>query len=253
MTDFFSTWCAPPTDEAVGDHVARIVVSTDDAAGINAVISLLPTAYAKKQNLERIARRRGKTGVATLLSNKVPKTKSSRSGDMGEILGTAYVNSALGYDTGPSRLVERDHQEWAMRGDDVLGARLNGNDVELIKVESKSRVKADKAAITDARKGLQRNGDLASSHSLTQFAERLLETDEDLSDALNDLLQDNGLRPENLDHVMFIFTQNNPDTAVRNDLTAYKGKVAQTTVTLRATAHQAFIATSYDTVVTHAP
>ena len=221
--------------------------------GINAVSAILPQSYATNQNLSRIAKRRGKNGVAKLLNNKMPKTKGSRSGDMGEILGTAYVNTVLGYKTGPSRLIQRDHQEWALRGDDVLGARLDGSAVELVKVEAKSRVKARESAIISARQGLQRNGDLASPHSLTQFAERLLETDEALSDAINDLLQENGVRPQQLMHVMFIFTQNDPTTHVNSDLKSYNGSVTQTTVTVRVKAHQDFIANSYDSVVNHAP
>ena len=253
VTDFFSPWCDPATDELVGKHTSRVLVSNDDAVGINAVVALMPGAYAEKENLKRIAKRHGKKGVAKLLSSKVPKTKTGRSGDMGEILGAVYVQSTMGYTTGPSRLIERDHQEWAMRGDDVLGARLNGQKLELVKVEAKSRIKAMKADVTEAREGLLRNGDLASSHSLTQFAERLLKADETLSDAVNDLLQNDGLRPGQFAHVMFIFAGNHPITHIRDDLNAYMGKVAQTTVTVRVGAHQDFIRESYDTAVTNAP
>ncbi len=253
MTDFFSPWCDPPKDETVGEHTARVLVSNDDDIGINAVVTLMPSTYAEKENLKRIAQRHGKEGVATLLSNKVPKTKIGRSGDMGEILGAAYVEGALGYDTGPSRLIERDHQEWAMRGDDILGARLSGQKLELVKVEAKSRAKATKTAVTEARDGLRRNRDLASPHSLTQFAERLLKTNATLSDAVNDVLQKDGLRPGQLAHVMFIFAGNDPINHIRADLNAYTGRVAQTTVTVRVGAHQEFIRKSYDTTVTHAP
>ncbi|AUZ88402.1 hypothetical protein CVO76_12720 [Arthrobacter agilis] len=253
MTDFFSPWCDRPRDETVGKHTSRVLVSNDDVAGINAVATLLPRTYAKKGNLKRIAKRHGKDGVANLLSYKVPKTQRSRSGDMGEILGTAYVQFTLGYSTGPSRLIERDHQEWALRGDDVLGARLNGQTLEMVKVEAKSRAQAPKAAITEAREGLRRNGDLASPHSLVQFAERLLKHNEALSDAINDVLQNKGLRPEHLTHVMFIFAGNHPISHIRDDLNAYKGRVAQSTVTVRVAAHQEFIAESYDLVVKHAP
>lgn len=253
MTDFFTPWCDPPHDEFVGKHISRLIVSNDDDAGIDAVITLLPRIYAKKKNLKRIAKRHGKNGVANLLSDKVPQTQRSRSGDMGEILATAYVQATLGYSTGPSRLIERDHQEWALRGDDVLGARLNGTALELVKVEAKSRAQARKQAITDARDGLRRNGDLASPHSLVQFAERLLKHNEALSDAINDVLQTKGLRPGHLAHVMFIFAGNHPITHVRDDLNTYKGRVAQTTVTLRVGAHQDFISESYNAVLSHAP
>ena len=253
MTDLFSTWCDPPKDEAIGKHTSRLIVSNDDAAGIDAVVMVLPRTYAKRANLRRIAKRYGKSGVVKLLSDKVPQTKTGRSGDMGEILGTAYVQTILGYKTGPSRLIERDHQEWALRGDDILGAKLDGHMLELVKVEAKSRVRASKAAITEARAGLHRNGDLASPHSLVQFAERLLEKNEALSDAINDVLQNSGLRPRQLAHVMFIFAENHPIADVRDDLNAYEGQVRQATVTVRVAAHQDFIATSYESVINDVP
>lgn len=253
MTDFFTIWCDPQEDEPVGKHTASVLVSNDDAAGIAAAVKIMPKSYARKKNLKRIAKRRGKKGVAKLLSNKVPKTQSSRSGDMGEILGTVYLKDRMGYTTGPSRLIERDHQEWAMRGDDILGARCNQQgELELAKVEAKSRAQAEEATITEARTGLLRNGDLASSHSLTQFAERLLKKHDALSDAVNDMLQNDGLRPGMITHVMFIFAGNHPISHVRSDLNAYKGKVTQKAITVRVVAHQDFIRTSYETVLADA-
>ncbi len=228
-------------------------MSHDDGTGIDAVVTILPSTYAEKENLRRIAERHGKGGVATLLGNKVPQTQRGRSGDMGEILGTAYVQSTMGYETGPSRLIERDHQEWAMRGDDILGARLDGQKLELVKVEAKSRKRANTSAITEAREGLRRNNDLASAHSLTQFAERLLTTNETLSEAVNDVLQKDGLRPDQLAHVMFIFAGNHPASDIRDDLETYKGRVTQTTVTVHVKAHQDFIRKSYEAAVTRAP
>lgn len=249
MTNFFASWCGPQADEQVGKHVASLLVSNDDAGGIAEVVKTLPLAYARTENLKRIAERHGKKGVAGLLSNKVPKKQSARSGDLGEILGTAYVESSLGFTTGPSRLIERDHQEWAMRGDDVLGARVVNQKVELVKVEAKSRAKAGKTVIREARDGLSRDGDLASAHSLTQFAERLLDEHGPLNEAVNDLLLNDGLRPNRLVHVMFLFVGNNPITHIRSDLTAYSGTVVQRTVTIRVATHQNFIRTSFDTVL----
>ncbi len=59
---------------------------------------------------------------------------------MGEILATAYLHEECGYMVGPSRLIQRDHQEWAMRGDDVLAAKLDSKGhLHITKAEAKSR------------------------------------------------------------------------------------------------------------------
>jgi len=253
MTDFFAPWCDPQEDETVGKHTASVLTSNDDTRGVEEVVKIMPRTYARKKNLARIAERHHKNGVAKLLSRKVPMKQPLRSGDMGEILGTAYLKHKLGYTTGPSRLIERDTQDWPMRGDDILGARLTERGVlELTKVEAKSRAKAGEAAIIEARKGLLRNGDLASPHSLTQFAERLLKKHDTLSDAVNDMLQNDGLRPRNITHVMFIPAGNHPISHVRADLNSYKGSVVQRTVTVHLAAHQEFIRTSYEAVLADA-
>ena len=249
MTDFFTPWCDAPTDERVKEHTSRVLVANDDAKGIDAVVAIMPKTYAKTTTLALIAENLDKEAVAQLLKNKMPTKANARSGDLGEILATAYIRDTMGYQTGPSRLIERDHQEWAMRGDDALGARLTAGKVHMVKLESKSRAKADGKTVTEARAGLARNDDLPSPHSTTQFAERLLVTDEPLGLAVLSAQLKTGLRPSDVSHVMFLFVGNHPASAVRDDLNAYAGKVTQVTVTVRARAHQDFIRKSYETTV----
>jgi hypothetical protein len=246
MTDF-SRWCDPETVVPVGEHTVGALVSNDDETGIDAVAATLPDKYAEAETLARIADRHGKKGVSKLLREKVPTKQSARSGDMGEILATAYLEENMDYAVGPSRLIYRDHQEWAMRGDDVLGARLDDDELKLAKVEAKSRAKASEAVVSEARAGLERENGLPSSHSLTQFAERLLSTaDDQLGDLIMDLQIGAGVRPSQVTHVMFLFTGNDPSQHVRGDLSAYTGPMAQRTVILRVTAHQDFIRESFD-------
>lgn len=246
MTDF-SNWCDPEAVVPVGDHTACVLVSNDDESGIDAVTATLPDRYAETETLARIADRFGKKGVSELLRKKFPQSQRARSGDMGEILATAYLEEELDYVVGPSRLIHRDHQEWAMRGDDVLGARFDDDEVQLAKVEAKSRASAGESVIREARAGLEREKGLPSSHSLTQFAERLLSTADDrLGDAVMDLLLGAGVRPSQVTHVMFIFTGNDPSQHVRADLEAYMGPNRQKAVVLRVTAHQNFIRESFD-------
>ena len=91
---------------------------------------------------------------------------------------------------------------------------------------------------------------MPSPHSLTQFADRLLGTaDEDLGHAIYDLLMNDGVRPNRVGHVMFLFTSSNPSSHVAADLGAYAGAVPQLTITLRVQQHQEFIRNAYDMVI----
>jgi len=139
-----------------------------------------------------------------------------------------------------------------MRGDDALGALLDpAGQVRIAKAESKSRARLGASTVKEARDGLARNDELPSPHSLAQFAERLLLTeDSDIGDALLDMQISDGIRPGHVRHVMFLFTGNDPSAHVTADLLTYSGPVAQLTVTLRVQGHQRFIKDAYEGVIT---
>jgi hypothetical protein len=253
MADF-SNWCTLGELIAVGGHQAGVLASYDDAAGSAALATRLPDAYAESDSLSLVAERFGKVGVAQFLRNKLPTKATARSGDMGEILATAYLHEERGCVVGPSRLIQRDHQEWAMRGDDVLGANLDSDGKLLItKAEAKSRVAVGEGTVTAARAGLARNDELPSPHSLTQFAERLMPTeDRDIGEAVLAMQLEDGVRPDSVAHLMFLFTGSDPSTHVETDLKAYSGSVPQLTITLRVDEHQKFIKDAYESVTTGA-
>jgi hypothetical protein len=247
----FRSWCTVGTPVPTGGHSAGLIQSYDDGAGVAAIAAALPAVYASSGALAAIAQRLEKDALAKYLRNKLPTEKPARSGDMGEILATAYLYEEARCVVGPSRLIHRDHQEWAMRGDDALGAKLHtdGKPV-IVKAEAKSRTKLGKPTVTEARKGLARSEEMPSPHSLTQFADRLRGTaDEDLGNAIFDLLLDDGVRPDRVAHLMFLFTSGDPSTHVAADLEAYSGAVSQLTITLRVQHHQEFIRDAYEMVI----
>lgn len=244
----FDEWCTRARAQRVGSATMGVLVAHDDALGSDVVAAALPTRYAETRSLARIAVKSGKPGVAAFLKRKFPQTQRARSGDLGEILAAAYLGEHLGFAVGPSRLIDRDHQEWAMRGDDILGVRVDSqSNVVIAKVEAKSRASASGDAVQRARAGLERTGGLPSPHSLTQFAERLLNSpDEALGEAVLDLELSDGVRPSNISHVMFLLVGNDPSTHVRADLTAYAGNIAQSAVVVRVRAHEAFIRNAFE-------
>jgi hypothetical protein len=237
-----------------GHKIARID-SRDDAVGTESLAAMLPSAYADTTALAFIAERRGKPGLAAFLRNRLPTKKSARSGDAGEILATAYLAEERGYVVGPSRLIDRDHQEWAMRGDDVLAARIDDSaKLHILKAEAKSRVSLGEATVKEAREGLARNDEMPSPHSLSQFGTRLLKTsDREIGEAVLDAQLTDGVRSDHVGHLMFLLTAGDPGAHVDADLSAYAGKVPQLTVTLRVQQHQKFINDAYDKVVGNVP
>jgi hypothetical protein len=247
VTDF-ERWCEPPSMENVDKHAYGVLVSSDDTAGIAAVAATLGRKYAEADMLVHIAEQFGKPGVSAYLRNKFPTKASARSGDIGEILATSYLHEDCGYAVGPSRLIDRDHQQWAMRGDDVLGVKIDtGTGVRLAKVEAKSGKKISKKVVSEARAGLQRCDGMPSPHSLSQFAERLRRaSEEELADAVLRAQLVVGIRSESVTHMMFLFTMQDPSEFVKDDLVGYTGPIEQLSMTLRVTAHPEFIGEVYE-------
>lgn len=251
----FTDWCAssaltPIADQAVS-KVFGTITSQDDHAGIDLLATRLPEAYADTTALALIAERYEKPKVAAFLRDRLPTKKSARSGDMGEILATAYLAEERGYTVGPSRLIDRDHQEWAMRGDDVLAARIHQDGkVHIVRAEAKSRVSLGLKTVKEAREGLTRNEEMPSPHSLSQFAHRLLKSpDGEIGEAVIHLLLVEGVRSDRVGHLMFLLTGGDPSTHVAADLSAYAGMVPQLTITLHVEHHQKFINDTFDRVV----
>ena len=141
-----------------------------------------------------------------------------------------------------------------MRGDDVIGARIDDSELHLVKTEAKSRVNIGVTTIKAAREGLSRNGEMPSPHSLSQFATRLLKTsDHEIGEAVLDVQLTDGVRPDHVGHLMFLLTGGDPSAHVSTDLKTYAGAVPQLTVTLRVQLHQKFINDAFDEVVTSVP
>lgn len=251
----FDSWCTKAPLTSVGSYRIGTLDSHDDATGIALLVAKLPSAYADTAALALVAERHGKNGVAAFLKGRLPTKKNARSGDVGEILATAYLEEECGYVVGPSRLIDRDHQEWAMKGDDVLAARLDpDSELHLVKGEAKSKEDLGEATVQAAREGLARNDEMPSPHSLSQFATRLLNTtDHEIGEAVLDLQLTSGVRPDQVGHLMFLFTSGDPSSDVSKDQSTYGGSIPQLTVTLRVEGHQKFINDAYDEVIANAP
>lgn len=251
----FDSWCDPVVLVAVNGHDSGVLVSKDDDDGISAVAATLAEKYTNTNTLATIAQSLGKPGVAMFLQNLFPGDAGSRSGDMGEILATSYLEEELEYTVGPSRLEHRDHPTWAMRGDDVLGARIDSTSgLQLAKGEAKSGTRIYEKTVIEAREGLMRESGLPSEHSLTQFAARLIAAGSPaLGIAVMEQQLKSGIRPDMVLHLMFLFTQNDPTKHMTTDLTNYSGPIKQLALNLRVTGHQRFISTAYEQAPSYAP
>lgn len=253
----FNEWCVS-VDEPVGIHTRRVM--TGQAAqlltGIQATAAIVPSHYASEENVARALARLGKPAAAALIQGKLPTTKQIRSGDLGEIYATEWIDAhSGGYRAPIKRLRWKDHRNMAMRGDDVIGIHQDNQTQHLhfLKTEAKSRSNLTTQVLNEARAGLDKDGGLPSAHALSFISARLLELDDlPLADAIEDALLKHGIPLQSVKHLLFTFSGNAPDTFLTASLRAYPGPVNQWGVGLQVEGHGDFIGTIYDQVIANA-
>ena len=249
----FNDWCSS-VDGQVGNHHRRVM--TGQAAmldtGIRATAAIVPGHYASEEHVARALARLGKTAAAALIQGKLPTTKQIRSGDLGEIYATEWIDAHSGYRAPIKRLRWKDHRNMAMRGDDVIAIQqdVQTQRLRFLKTEAKSRASLTAKVLAEARAGLDKDGGLPSAHALSFISERLLGMGHlTLADAIDDALLKHGIPPQSVTHMLFVFSGNAPDALLTAALLGYPGPIIQWGIGLRVDGHAGFVGAVYDKVI----
>lgn len=253
----FSDWCSS-VDTVLGNHHRRVMTAqaANLAVGIQATAAIVPSHYASEEHVARALARLGKPAAAALIEKKLPTTKQIRSGDLGEIYATEWIAACSGGYSAPiKRLRWKDHRNMAMRGEDVIGIRQDPHSqrLQFLKTEAKSRAGLTAQVMTEARAGLDKDGGLPSAHALHFISARLVELGNlALADAIDDAQLKHGVQPQSVQHLLFTFSGNAPDTFLAGSLQAYTGSINQWAVGIRVEGHVAFVSAVYDRVIANA-
>jgi hypothetical protein len=147
----FDQWCEY-ADVPLGNHHIRLMTGRQAhaAVGVQATAAVVPTHYAAEERIAHALQRLGKPAAAQLIIDSLPQTAQIRSGDLGEIYATEWINGhSGGYRAPIKRLRWKDHRNMAMRGDDVIGMaidpatqRLRFPRVELLSIPKRWRALA---------------------------------------------------------------------------------------------------------------
>ncbi|ABD88596.1 Hachiman antiphage defense system protein HamA [Rhodopseudomonas palustris] len=253
----FNDWC-DSADTPVGNHHVRVMTGrpADSATGIQVTATAVPAHYAAEERIAGALARLGKAAAAKMITDLLPQTPQIRSGDLGEIYATEWIDAHSGYRAPIKRLRWKDHRNMAMRGDDVIGMILDPATQRLrfLKTEAKSRIDLRAQTLQEARTGLDKDGGLPSSHALSFISARLMElgADAPLVDAIDEALYRHGIPPESVKHLLFTFSGNSPQALLTQALQAYPGPIGQWGVGLHVDGHAAFVGAVYAQVITDA-
>ena len=253
----FNDWCRS-ANAVVGNHTLRLLTGrlANLATGTEATAKVVPAHYAAEEQISQALARLGKSAAAALIEGKLPTTKKIRSGDLGEIYATEWIDAHSGGYLAPiKRLRWKDHRNMAMRGDDVIAIRMDPQSQRLrfLKTEAKSRAKLTAQVLADARNGLDKDGGLPSPHALSFISARLFELgDSPLADAIDDALLKHGIPTQDVRHLLFTFSDNVPEALLTASLQDYQGAIPQWGVGLRVKGHAEFIGAVYERVIKNA-
>jgi hypothetical protein len=250
--ELYRKWCDGTKQEDKRKHYWTYVEKEGGRDEIRD--DLAETIRSHYDRLERIAEdveRLGYKVAAKILSEGMPQTPKGRSGDLGEILATEFVEEKIGLRVPVRRLRYKDGRNMAMRGDDFIGVGYDraGEELWLLKGEAKSNKVLSKGTVNSARKVLNRDNGRCTPDSLLFVANRLLESNDPDDNALGRSLRDevglNFLRAECIDHMLFTLSGNGPHASLKEDLDATGSNRDHYVVNIHVEDHQDFIAAMY--------
>lgn len=252
----FSNWCQSNNTRGQNHFIS---VLTSQAAQLQAAIlesaDIVPNHYASEESLARAFSRLGRPAAARLIEEKLPTSLKIRSGDLGEIYATEWIDTLSGgYRAVIKRLRWKDHRNMAMRGEDVIGIYQDPQTQRLnfLKTEAKSRSALTSQVLNEARAGLDNNHGLPSAHALTFISARLMELGNNhLADAIDDAVLIHGISVQNVRHLLFVFSGNAPLNLLTSSFQAYSGTIYQMSVGLHVANHSTFINSVYNQVITN--
>lgn len=110
-----------------------------------------------------------------MLRNSLPSNKRTRSGDIGELLATEYVNSQTEYAVPIKKLRGKGDRQIPMHGNDVPGIDYIANPRRILKCECKSRAQFGDNAISEASDGLDKDNGRPNLPTMAFITKRLFE------------------------------------------------------------------------------
>ncbi|BAS67470.1 Hachiman antiphage defense system protein HamA [Bathymodiolus septemdierum thioautotrophic gill symbiont] len=219
---------------------------------IEELIDILPDYYIDPLSMASTLERLGKPAAAEKLRIKLPKVTKIRSGDIGEILTTDYIDEKTVFSVPIKKLRWKDHRNMAMRGDDVIGVLINQENqtIKFLKAEAKSNQSLSRNVLSKARDELDLDEGLPAPHALEFVAERLRDTgNQTLANLIEKAQLSDGIGNSQVEHLLFTFTASKPEKLQKEAFDDYSGNIKQSSVGFQVSNHQELIGSVYQGVL----
>jgi hypothetical protein len=249
--DLFDTWCTS-TPAAIARHRLEILSDTSKTQpnAIKQLQAIVPTHYEDPARFMDRMTQLGYASTAKKFRERLPTTKMARSGELGEILATEYVNRRLDFVIPIKRLRWKDSRELPMRGTDLIGFKVGPKGiVGILKGEAKSRKTLLAATVDEAEATLARHQGRPDAHTLNFIVDRLYETNQEaLARQVDDYTVDGRIAVKDILHLLFVLSGNDSKPLLEPYLNGAKGMIRKLATGLIVHEHQKFLEVVYEKV-----
>jgi hypothetical protein len=235
--DLFSKWLKLSTQDE------NVAVFTEHpagrASGLAAVRKLLGDHFVGETTILQAG---GYTKAAAVIANSLPADKRTRSGDLGELLATEYIDAQTEFIVPIRKLRWKSDRQMPMHGNDVVAVDPAKTPVRVLKAECKSRAAFGAAVVKEAAEGLDKDGGRPNPSTLAFITKRLYEEGRDAeADLYRDLQCNGAITPKQVTHLIFGLCGNDPEVHFKSAPKPKRAGIKRKTAAIVITDHAAFV------------
>lgn len=213
--------------------------------GLSALKGLLAEHFVGEATIVQAG---GYAKAAAIIANSLPSNKRTRSGDLGELLATEYINSETSFVVPLKKLRWKSDRQMPMHGNDVIGVDRKVKPVRVLKGECKSRAVFGKGVVDEAAMALDLHDGRPNPSTLAFIAKRLYEEKRDgEADVFRNLQCGSTIAEKNITHMIFALTGNDPSKHLANGLKSKHSGIKRENAAILISDHAAFIEAVYKT------
>jgi len=242
--DLFKKWL----QGAVKPHVGVSLYTERPGARSLGLIVLKKLVADHFVGESTIAKAGGYTKSAAIIANSLPTNKRTRSGDLGELLATEYLNSETPFVVPIRKLRWKSDRETAMHGNDVIGVDTKGKPIRVLKGECKSRALFGKSTVEEAAASLDLHDGRPNPSTLAFITKRLYEENRDAEAKVFQELQSEGaISSKNVRQLIFALAGNDPSKHLATGPKSKHAGIKRESTAIVIDDHGAFVAAVYGT------
>jgi hypothetical protein len=238
-----SKWLKPPP-ASPGGMALYVERSGSRAAAIGELKKLLADHFVGE---ETILKAGGYPKASAIVANSLPDSKRTRSGDLGELLATEYVNSETSFFVPIKKLRWKSDRQMAMHGNDVVGVDTTQKPIRVLKGECKSRASFAGAVAAEAGDSLDLHDGRPNPSTLAFIAKRLYEEGRDEEADVYRDLQCKTSTARSTTQMIFVLSGNDPTKHLAPGPKSKFKMIKRQNAAIVVEDHAKFVAAVYET------